>query len=201
MSDNNLPSWRQDLKSSRKKEGKSPSNRWIQLATVSEENEPRLRTVVFRGWLKDSSMIIFTDRRSDKIGHLKSNPNAEILWFFLKSKSQYRFKGKLREIIDNKNYWDSLSEKSKSTWFWGPPGKKINPKGQSTHEILSNLPKSDNFVVLNFEIDSVDLLKLEQPVHKRYLLVMKQAYPIGLKDQLHIFCNLRWVSDIPNIFV
>ncbi|MDC3203294.1 pyridoxamine 5-phosphate oxidase, partial [Prochlorococcus sp. AH-716-C14] len=49
MPDINLPSWRQDLKSSRKKEGKSPSNRWIQLATVSEENEPRLRTVVFRG--------------------------------------------------------------------------------------------------------------------------------------------------------
>ena len=40
---------------------------------------------------------------------------------------------------------------------------------QSAHEILSNLPKSENFVVLNFEIDSVDLLKLEQPVHKRYL--------------------------------
>ena len=77
MPDNNLPSWRQDLKSSRKKEGKSPSNRWIQLATVSEENEPRLRTVVFRGWHKNSSMIIFTDRRSEKIGHLKSNPNAE----------------------------------------------------------------------------------------------------------------------------
>ena len=169
MPDNNLPSWRQDLKSSRKKEGKSPSNRWIQLATVSEENEPRLRTVVFRGWHKDSSMIIFTDRRSEKIGHLKSNPNAEILWFFLKTKSQYRFKGKIHELSDNKNYWDLLSEKSKSSWFWGSPGEKINPKVESTDEILPNLPKSENFVVLNFEIDSVDLLKLEQPVHKRYL--------------------------------
>ena len=53
--------------------------------------------------------------------------------------------------------------------FWGSPGEKINPKVQSAHEILSNQPKSENFVVLNFEIDSVDLLKLEQPVHKRYL--------------------------------
>ena len=52
--------------------------------------------------------------------------------------------------------------------FWGSPGKKINQKVQSAHEILSNQPKSENFVVLNFEIDSVDLLKLEQPVHKRY---------------------------------
>ena len=40
---------------------------------------------------------------------------------------------------------------------------------QSSYEIKSNLPKSENFVVLNFEIDSVDLLKLEQPIHKRYL--------------------------------
>ena len=52
MPDNNLPSWRQDLKSSIKKEGKSPSNRWIQLATVSEENEPRLRTVVSEDGIK-----------------------------------------------------------------------------------------------------------------------------------------------------
>ena len=169
MPDNNLPGWRLDLKSSRKKEGKLPSNRWIQLATVSEGNEPRLRTVVFRGWHKDSSMIIFTDRRSEKIAHLKSNPNAEILWFFLKTKSQYRFKGKISELSDNNNYWDSLSEKSKSSWFWGSPGEKINPKVESAHEILSNLPMSENFVVLNFEIDSVDLLKLEQPIHKRYL--------------------------------
>ena len=81
MLEKNLPSWRQYLKSSRKKEGKSNSNRWIQLATVSEKNEPRLRTVVFRGWYKDSSMIIFTDRRSEKIEHLRHNPKAEILCF------------------------------------------------------------------------------------------------------------------------
>ena len=82
MLKNNLPSWRQDLKSSRKKEGKLPSNRWVQLATVNHKNEPRLRTIVFRGWQKNTSMIFFTDRRSEKIENLKSNPKAEILWFF-----------------------------------------------------------------------------------------------------------------------
>ena len=169
MLENNLPSWMQDLKSSIKKEGESPSNRWVQLATVNDKNQPRLRTVVFRGWHKDTSMIIFTDRRSEKIQHLKSNPNAEILWFFFKSKTQYRFKGELNELIDNENYWYTLSEKSKSSWFWGSPGEKINPNLQSSYEILSNLPMSENFVVLNFEINSVELLKLENPIHKRYL--------------------------------
>ncbi len=169
MIENNLPSWRQDLKSFREKEGKSPSNRWVQLATVNDKNEPRLRTVVFRGWKTESSMLIYTDNRSEKIEHLKSNPNGEILWFFLKTKSQYRFKGKISELSDNKNYWDTLTEKSKSSWFWGSPGKKINTKFQYDYEIVSNPTKSENFVVLNFEIDSVDLLKLEKPIHKRYL--------------------------------
>ncbi len=169
MLENNLPSWRQDLNSSRRKEGESPSNRWVQLATVNDKNQPRLRTVVFRGWNKDTSMIIFTDRRSEKIQHLKSNPNAEILWFFFKSKTQYRFKGEINELIDNENYWNKLSEKSKSSWFWGSPGEKINKELQSTYEMPPNLPKPENFVVLEFEINSVDLLKLEQPIHRRYL--------------------------------
>jgi len=72
-------------------------------------------------------------------------------------------------LCDNKNYWDTLSEKSKSSYFWGYPGERINPKLPYAYAILSNLTKSENFVVLNFEIDSVDLLKLEQPIHKRYL--------------------------------
>ena len=82
MTLNNIPAWRQELKSARKKEGKSPTNRWIQLSTVNNNNKPRLRTVVFRGWQNESSMLIFTDSRSDKIEHLKYNSNAEVLWLF-----------------------------------------------------------------------------------------------------------------------
>ena len=169
MLDKNIPFWRQELKSSRKKEGKSSSTRWVQLATVNDANEPRLRTVVFRGWLADSSMIIFTDRRSEKIRHLKINPSAEVLWFFYKSKTQFRFKGEINELMDNANYWNSLSKNSKSSWFWEFPGKKINTEPLSSCEKPINLNLPDNFVVLQFKIYSVDLLKLEHPIHKRFL--------------------------------
>ena len=57
-------------------------------------------------------MLIFTDSRSDKIKHLKNNSNAEVLWLFLKSKSQFRFKGQMKELKENNNYWESLSETS-----------------------------------------------------------------------------------------
>ena len=126
MSENNFPIWRQELKSARKKEGKSPSNRWVQLATISTKNKPRLRTVVFRGWKDDGSMLFFSDKRSEKFKHIEYNPNAEILWFFFKSKKQFRFKGKINELLDNTYYWETLSDKSKSTWFWDYPGKKLS---------------------------------------------------------------------------
>ena len=168
MNEDQLPIWRQELKSARQKEGKRPSSRWFQLCTINDKNEPRLRTVVFRGWKSASSILIFTDKRSEKIAHLQLNPNAEVLWLFFKSKAQFRFKGKMRELKENMKYWDSLSDRSKSTWFWQHPGKEIIDKIQPSQIISSNLIKPENFVVLEFKIYSVDLLKLVNPIHKRY---------------------------------
>ena len=169
MTENNIPIWRQELKYARKKEGKSPSNRWIQLSTVTSNNEPRIRTVVFRGWEKENSMLIFTDRRSDKIEHLKYNSNAEILWLFLRSKSQFRFKGKVKELKENNQYWDSLSDRSKSSWFWQHPGKEINKNLQASSIIPTSLNKPESFVALEFQIYSVELLRLTKPIHKRFI--------------------------------
>ena len=169
MAENNIPIWRQELKSARKKEGKSPLNRWIQLSTVTSNSEPRIRTVVFRGWQTESSILIFTDNSSEKIAHLKLNSNAEVLWLFFKSKSQFRFKGKMKELKENMKYWNSLSDRSKSTWFWQHPGKEINKNICTSQIISSDLNKPESFVVLEFKIYSVDLLKLLTPIHKRYV--------------------------------
>ena len=169
MKEIKIPTWRQELKAARKKEGKLPSSRWFQLSTINENNEPRLRTVVFRGWQTESSILVFTDNRSEKVAHLKLNSNAEILWLFFKSKSQFRFKGKIKELKENMKYWDKLSNKSKSTWFWQHPGKKINKNIRTSQIISSDLNKPESFVVLEFEIYSVDLLKLVTPIHKRYV--------------------------------
>ena len=169
MKENKIPIWRQELKAARKKEGKLPSSRWFQLCTINGNNEPRLRTVVFRGWQTESSILIFTDNRSEKIAHLKLNSNAEVLWLFFKSKSQFRFKGKMNELKENMKYWDTLSDRSKSTWFWQHPGKEINNNIQPPQIIYSNLNKPESFVVLEFKIYAVDLLKLINPIHKRYV--------------------------------
>ena len=82
MNNMDLPLWRQRLKASQSKEVKLASNRWIQIANVSKNNQPRVRTVVFRGWLDNNTMLIFTDKRSQKYGDLGTNNKVEVLWLF-----------------------------------------------------------------------------------------------------------------------
>ena len=79
MCNSNLPQWREEIKSSREEEG-LPSRNWLQIATLDKSNKPRLRTVVFRGWLKPDSMLFYTDKRSHKFEQLKINNNAKIYW-------------------------------------------------------------------------------------------------------------------------
>ena len=168
MNNSDLPLWRQSLKASQSKEGKQSSNRWIQLANISKKNQPRVRTVVFRGWLDNTTMLIYTDKRSEKYADLETNNNIEVLWLFYKTKSQYRFKGKVTDLKDNDKYWDDLSDRSKDQWFWPSPGKKID-RENSISSKNNKLSKPDNFSVLKVEIDEVDLLKLENPFHKRFI--------------------------------
>ena len=168
MNNMDLPLWRQRLKASQSKEGKIASNRWIQIANVSKNNQPRVRTVVFRGWLDDSTMLIYTDKRSEKYVDLESNNNIEVLWLFFKTKSQYRFKGKVYELEDNDKYWNNLFDRSKVQWFWPSPGKRIDKKN-TISSIDNTFSKPNNFSVLKIKIHEVDLLKLEKPLHRRYI--------------------------------
>ena len=156
MDEVNLPEWRLAIKSSNNKEGKSVSKRWIQIATTSKDNLPRLRTVVFRGWSEAHSMLIYTDRRSQKINDINLNNNVELLWLFPKSKSQYRLKGKAYEIKENIKFWNNLSEHSKSTWFWPHPGEKLSQK--KFFDAPKVLKRPETFTVLEIKINYVELL-------------------------------------------
>ena len=69
---------------------------------------------------------------------------------------------------DNDKYWDNLFDKSKDQWYWPSPGEKIDQENIIS-SINNTLSKPNNFSVLKIKIDEVDLLKLEQPFHKRYI--------------------------------
>ena len=105
-----MPTWLSETIYYLKREAKSYSSRLVQLATVSLDNNPCVRTVVFRGWTELHEMIIFTDKRSDKFIELTKNKNVEICWFFPTSKCQFRFRGlvNILSFEDSLFYWNQL---------------------------------------------------------------------------------------------
>ncbi len=96
-----LAPWRTYLEKALHKNRSQTFSRYFQLATVNNQGYPTNRTVVFRGFLTDSnSLKIITDIRSEKFAHLQNNPQAEICWYFAKTREQFRIRGKIDLITE-----------------------------------------------------------------------------------------------------
>ena len=105
-----MPPWLSIIKYYQKTESDQHSYSFVQLATVSKDNTPRVRTVVLRGWTNTYQLIISTDKRSEKYSELESNNNVEICYFFPKSECQFRLGGKSEIEMGNDKliHWDKL---------------------------------------------------------------------------------------------
>jgi pyridoxamine 5'-phosphate oxidase len=143
-----IKSWRYLLETSITKSRKIRGSNYVQLATVDPaSNEPRCRSVVFRGFLKLSEghsclvkcddlpcvMKMCTDRRSEKVDQVMAHPTkaAELLWWFPKSSEQYRIRGALlfvgggefdrdndRDLaIARKELWGNLSDAARESFL------------------------------------------------------------------------------------
>lgn len=144
-------SWREMLEISSAKSRKIRGSNFVQIATVdSETNQPKCRTVVFRGFVKlpeghscfsscdDLSCIMkmITDSRSRKVVEVMGHPNkaAELVWWFSKSSEQYRVSGELlfvgsgqfpldqdRDLlIARKEQWGNLSDSAREGFLTEP---------------------------------------------------------------------------------
>jgi hypothetical protein len=130
-------SWRSLVEVSSAKSRKIRGSNYVQLATVDPiSNEPRCRTVVFRGFLpiptveEDNTlyppssslhgmsciMKMITDARSQKVSEIgtsnNNNNNAEMVWWFPKLSEQYRIRGRLVFVGENGAYPASQSSSS-----------------------------------------------------------------------------------------
>ena len=142
-------SWRELLEVSSNRSRKIRGSNYVQLATV-ENNEPRCRCVVFRGFqalpsdhplsseLEGKSCILkmITDARSEKVKQAVdfTQNNAEMVWWFPKSSEQYRVRGGLlfvgggtfpmdgdKALVDaRKQMWGNLSDSARESFFVEP---------------------------------------------------------------------------------
>lgn len=152
---------------------KEPHARYVQLATVSPQSLPHNRTVVFRGFLRDTDTLQFiTDRRSAKVQDIKANPYGEVCWYFPKTREQFRIAGGLRLIDtadpDRTALWQAISAKARAQFFWAEPGA---PRQAATEfiETWAGLDPPDNFCLLLLQPTTVDHLQLRGNPQNRTL--------------------------------
>ncbi|MEN9277274.1 MAG: pyridoxamine 5'-phosphate oxidase family protein, partial [Thermostichus sp. DG_1_5_bins_95] len=99
MNDSASVAWRALIQAALHRNRSDPGARYIQLATVDPQGHPRNRTVVFRGFLGNSERILMAvDSRSEKIHHIAHRPQAQICWYFCKTREQFRIAGTLETI-------------------------------------------------------------------------------------------------------
>lgn len=67
----------------------------VQLATVSPEGLPFVRTVDLRGVSAEGHLFVFTDSRSRKADHLRTTPRLMLLAWFPKTQEQWLLSGRV----------------------------------------------------------------------------------------------------------
>lgn len=178
-----LAPWRSPLQRALHRNRSLVFSRYFQLATVKKEGIPTNRTVVFRGFQAETNnLLIITDIRSEKINHLQQKPNAEICWYFPKTREQFRINGLIMIVFfNNKNpdliklrrqIWQQLSTKAKEQFTWANPGELVD-QNQTYHQQDTELEKPlDNFCLLIFKPLKVDHLELKGNPQKRCLYLL-----------------------------
>jgi pyridoxamine 5'-phosphate oxidase len=146
-----LTPWREMIAVSSAKARKVKGGNFVQISSIDPiSNEPRCRTVVFRGFQKlqqddDADMActmkMITNSRSSKVAELSGTQSphsvAELVWWFSKSSEQYRVRGNIQFIGEDTNkdgsseflrqsrkeQWGNMSDPAREQFYWKNPGE------------------------------------------------------------------------------
>ncbi|MCT0247600.1 pyridoxamine 5'-phosphate oxidase family protein [Synechococcus sp. CS-205] len=168
-----LPPWRPLLRAARQREGRSPSARWLQLATVAADGTPRVRTLVFRCWADGAALDLLTDGRSAKLAELRQQPAVELCWLLHKARCQFRLRGEVLtlpsdvELDERQRHWRRLTPSGRALWGWPEPGASLDAAAAFPAELADDTPLPDHFELLRIALEQVELLELRDHPHQR----------------------------------
>jgi PPOX class probable FMN-dependent enzyme len=170
---NKQADWRDRIDSALKGNRRDAYSRYLQLATVGLDGAPRCRTVVFRGFQEEgNTLLAITDGRSQKVAEIARDSRAQVHWYFVRSREQFRMETRITtvDLVSQESLvadlWSRLSEAARAQFFWRPPGEAVNT-GESVPP-TENPP--DNFLVMLIEPQQVDYLWLGKR-HRRVISV------------------------------
>ncbi len=135
----------------------------VQLATLSPDGAPGLRTVVLRGFERaPAGLEMHTDARAAKVRDLGGDNRVSVLAWSAEAQLQLRFDGTARLHRDDavaRGRWDALSPNGRNAYgLRSDPGRRIEDPENRTH-----LPEDEQFrcfTVMMVSPTSVDVLRL-----------------------------------------
>ena len=176
-----LAPWRSPLSRALHRNRSQVHSRFFQLATVTPDGLPTNRTVVFRGFVDETNCFkIITDRRSQKIGHLTQRNQAEIAWYFTKTREQFRLSGTIETVTEDdvnsdffqerKRTWKAISDNARIQFAWPCPAEQRSHNSEDFElEAPNPINPLDSFVLLIFQPHTVDHLELRGNPQNRFL--------------------------------
>lgn len=155
-------------------------SRYLQLATVRADGSPANRTVVFRGFLAQTNHLMFvTDSRSEKIGQLNQQPQAEACWYFTKTREQFRISGTLTITAAETDYevlaqarsqlWQKLSDAARLQFSWPEPKAPYSDPEAFDLPLPNAQTPLPNFCLLTLAATHIDHLELRGNPQRRTL--------------------------------
>lgn len=168
-----LPRWHAALQQLLERHAHLPHSRFVSAATVREDGRPANRMLTFRFFLHDGRLVFTTDARSEKTAQLLRQPWIELCWYFTETRTQVRLLGRavlaapeepaLAEV--RMRTWRERTEQSRHSFAWPEPGAALAPF-EAFEGRAPQLPP-DNFLLLLFAPEQVDVLELSPQPHRR----------------------------------
>lgn len=171
--------WRPSLALALYRNRQAPSSRCVQLATIRRDGRPANRTVVFRGFFRDTHRLMFViDQRSAKADDLTRLPWAEACWYFPVTHEQFRIAGATNLVGHDERdpallevrleCWRELAEPSRLTFAWPAPGEPRDAGVRFTTEHPDPAVPLPNFCLLVLEPKEVDHLEINGTPQNRW---------------------------------
>lgn len=172
--------WRSPIARALHRNRAQPFCRFLQLATVRPDGTPANRTVVFRGFLDNSNQLMFiSDRRSEKTTQIQQNPNAEVCWYFTKTREQFRLSGHMTVITADtpasvfttarQQLWQRISDSARLQFAWPTPKDSRPDNANFTPPAPDEQSPIDSFCLLLLNPHHVDHLNLRGDPQDRTL--------------------------------
>lgn len=158
--------------------------RYVQVATVSPDGLPQVRTVVLRGTANAGEPYFYTDTRSQKAAALAEHPLAELHVYWSKTKEQFRVRGTVTFTVQQDNdwqarrreLWHAQREQARQLLLGAPPSTPLEQLDSDLEQHYASLDTSqkeppNTFALVAITPSWVDYLKLAQPqVRQQYHL-------------------------------